>query len=139
MRFEFSTAQKIVFGAGTIKDIGSLVSGLGNSALVVTGRSATRAEPLLKILKHQGFASQVFSVFGEPDLATVERGMARGKTAGCDLVISFGGGSAIDAGKAIAAMLTNDGQLLDYLEVIGPGKSLAAPSAPFIAIPTTAG
>jgi alcohol dehydrogenase class IV len=55
------------------------------------------------------------------------------------LVIAFGGGSAIDAAKAIAAMLTNDGDLLDYLEVIGRGKALARPGAPFIAIPTTAG
>jgi alcohol dehydrogenase class IV len=61
------------------------------------------------------------------------------KAAGCDLVISFGGGSAIDAGKAIAAMLTNEGELLDYLEVIGRGRALFQPAAPFIAIPTTAG
>jgi alcohol dehydrogenase class IV len=51
----------------------------------------------------------------------------------------MGGGSAIDCGKAIAALLTNDGDLLDYLEVIGLGKALVHPSAPFIAIPTTAG
>jgi alcohol dehydrogenase class IV len=57
----------------------------------------------------------------------------------CDLVISFGGGSAIDAGKAVAVMLTNDGGLLDYLEVIGLGKTLRHAPVPFIAIPTTAG
>src|SRR5581483_4814801 len=57
----------------------------------------------------------------------------------CDSVIGCGGGSAIDAAKAIAAMLTNDGELLDYLEVIGRGQALRRPSAPFIAIPTTAG
>jgi alcohol dehydrogenase class IV len=57
----------------------------------------------------------------------------------CDFVISIGGGSVIDAGKAIAAMLANGGELLDYLEIIGRGKALAKPSAPFIAIPTTAG
>src|SRR5208282_5315314 len=51
----------------------------------------------------------------------------------------FGGGSAIDAAKAIAAMLTNKGELLDYVEIIGRGKPLTQPSAPFIAIPTTAG
>jgi alcohol dehydrogenase class IV len=54
-------------------------------------------------------------------------------------VLGFGGGSALDAGKAIAALLTNGGELLDYLEVIGHGKPLTKPSAPFMAIPTTAG
>jgi len=139
MRFEFATAQKIVFGAGAIKDIGSLTRKLGGSALIVTGRSVTRVQPLLKLLKNQGLASRVFSVAGEPDVATVEQGVAEAKAAGCNVVVGFGGGSAIDAGKAIAAMLRNDGQLPDYLEVIGRGKTLANPSAPFIAIPTTAG
>ncbi len=59
--------------------------------------------------------------------------------AGCDLVIAIGGGSAIDAGKAIAAMLTNEGELLDFVEVIGRGKTLPYRPAPFIAIPATAG
>ena len=139
MRFEFATAQKIVFGSGTIKEVGSLVKDFGRSALLVTGKTAGRAEPLLKLLKGQGLGVHVFSVSGEPDVGTVEQGVAQAKAAGCSLVVSFGGGSAIDAGKAIAAMLTNQGQLLDYLEVIGRGKTLLAPSAPFIAIPTTAG
>jgi len=55
------------------------------------------------------------------------------------VVVSFGGGSAIDAGKAIAAMLGNGGDPLDYLEVVGRGQPLRQPSAPFIAVPTTAG
>src|ERR1035438_7807126 len=56
-----------------------------------------------------------------------------------DFVIAFGGGSALDAGKALAALLTNPGDPLDYLEVIGLGRTLATPAAPCIAIPTTAG
>ena len=139
MRFEFATAQKIVFGSGAIKEVGSLALGLGRCALVVTGRAAGRAEVLFKLLKNQGVAAHGFSVSGEPDITTIERGVAQAKTAGCDLVAGFGGGSAIDGAKAIAAMLTNEGQVLDYLEVIGGGKTLTKPSAPFIAIPTTAG
>jgi alcohol dehydrogenase class IV len=139
MRFEFATAQKIVFGAGTIKEVGPLAKGLGSHALVVMGRTADRAARLIQLLKDQGIAETAFAVSGEPDVGTVEEGVRQAKSHGCGLVVSFGGGSAIDAGKAIAAMLTNEGQLLDYLEVIGHGKTLARPSAPFIAIPTTAG
>jgi alcohol dehydrogenase class IV len=69
----------------------------------------------------------------------VEQGGAAARAAGCEFVIALGGGSVIDAGKAIAAMLTNKGELLDYLEVIGRGLALAKPSAPFVALPTTAG
>ena len=139
MRFEFTTAQKIVFGPGTLKEVGLLAKDLGVRALVVTGKATARAKPLTALLKNQGMVSSLFSTTGEPDLGTVERGVAQAKADGCDLVISFGGGSAIDAGKAIAAMLSNGGELLDYLEVIGKGKTLFKPSAPFIAIPTTAG
>jgi alcohol dehydrogenase class IV len=69
----------------------------------------------------------------------VEKGAVLARAEKCDLIISLGGGSAIDAGKAIAAIMTNPGELSDYLEVIGRGQTLSQPSAPFIAIPTTAG
>jgi len=91
------------------------------------------------LLKAEGVSATTFSVSGERTIALVEQGMAAARSAGCELVISIGGGSVIDAGKAIAAMLANDGELLDYLEVIGRGRALAKASAPFIAIPTTAG
>ena len=116
MRFEFATAARIIFGAGCLKEVPPLLKGLGRNALAVTGREAKRAEPLLAMLQEQGIGTVVYSVNGEPELETVERGMGHAKESGCDMVISFGGGSAIDTGKAIAAMMTNDGQLLDYLE-----------------------
>ena len=84
-------------------------------------------------------SAAIFSVSGEPEISTVEQGVALAKTENCDLVIGFGGGSTLDAAKAIAAMLTNGGDLLDYIEIIGRGKKLTKWSAPFIAIPTTAG
>jgi len=90
-------------------------------------------------LREQGVGAVAFSVSGEPEVETVRQGVALARQEHCALVISFGGGSALDAGKAIAAMLANDGDLLDYLEVIGRGKALTRPSVPFIAIPTTAG
>ncbi len=139
MNFEFATATRIVFGNGAISRIGDHAKTLCRRALVVTGANQKRAEKLSAHLSASGIAAVLFSVAGEPEISTVENGVALAKREKCDGVISIGGGSVIDAGKAIAAMLTNEGELLDYLEVIGRGKNLAKPSAPFIAIPTTAG
>jgi alcohol dehydrogenase class IV len=139
MRFEFATATRILFGAGGLRELGPAARQLGRSALVVTGRDTRRADPLVPLLGEQGVGAIPFSVSAEPQLDTVRRGVALARREPCDLVIGFGGGSALDAGKAIAAMLANEGDALDYLEVIGRGKALAKPSVPFIAVPTTAG
>lgn len=139
MRFEFTTATRIIFGRGTLREIGPLAREFGQRALVVCGRNTRRTAPLLTGLREAGIATTLFSVAGEPEVATVRQGMTLAKESSCELVIGFGGGSALDAAKAIAAILTNDGDLLDYLEVIGRGKALIQPGAPFIAIPTTAG
>jgi len=139
MQFEFATAKSIVFGAGTVAQVGSNSKNFGRRALVVTGNHPQRAEKLLASLSANGIGEAIFAVAGEPEIATVEQGTAFARKENCDFVISIGGGSVIDAGKAIAAMLTNSGSLPDYLEIIGPGKPLTKPSAPFVAIPTTAG
>ncbi len=139
MHFEFTTATRIVFGAGMVNQVGPIAKDYGLRALVVTSRAPGRAERLLAGLKSTSVAAATFPVAGEPELATVEQGTRLAKAEKCELVIGFGGGSAIDAGKAIAAMLTNDGELLDYLEIVGRSKPLTKPSAPFIAVPTTAG
>src|SRR5437667_6662428 len=139
MNFGFATATRIIFGAGTLREIAPLAKEFGTRALVVTGQNTVRAAPLLRLLNGGGVSSTPFAISGEPTVDSVVRGVEHGKTARCDLVIGFGGGSAMDAGKAIAALLTNEGDLFDYLEVIGRGKPLANPSAPLIAIPTTAG
>ena len=139
MRFEFATATRIIFGAGTLREVGPIAREFGHRALVVTGADPRRAEPLLALLREQGPGSATFSVCGEPEIKTVGEGVALAKQEKCGVVIAIGGGSALDAGKAIAAMLANAGELLDYLEVIGRGQALTRPSVPFIAIPTTAG
>lgn len=139
MAFEFATASRIIFGPGRLRELGPLAKELGRRALIVTGRDPSRAQGLLAHLQASQVGSSNFPVTGEPEIRTIEKGVTQAKEAGCDLVISFGGGSAIDTGKAIAAMLANHGDLLDFLEVIGRGRALENPSAPFIAIPTTAG
>lgn len=139
MNFEFATASQIVFGAGTLREIGSRAHPLGRRVLVVTGRDPARAARALALLRDAGLGVVTFLVSGEPEISTIQRGVGFAKDEQCDCVISVGGGSVVDAGKAIAAMLTNDGDLLDHVEIIGRGKTIAKPSAPFIAIPTTAG
>lgn len=139
MRFEFATANRVLFGPGVAREAGRLAKEMGRRALVVGGRDPRRAEFLMELLRQNGLAATFFSVPGEPDLAIVRQGVERAAGENCDLIIGLGGGSALDAGKAIAAMRTNPGDLLDYMEIIGAGQPLRAPSAPFIAIPTTAG
>lgn len=139
MRFEFATAGRIVFGPGTLKEVGASAKVLGSRPLVVTGRNPARATKLLDLLAAEDLSATAFSVAGEPSTDAVLAGVEQARQARCDLVIGFGGGSALDAAKAIAALLGNDGNLLDYLEVIGRAQSLPRPGVPCLAIPTTAG
>lgn len=139
MQFEFATTRRIVFGPGKLRGAGPTLKSAGQRPLVVTGKNPQRAEPLLNILGENKVEATIFSVSGEPKIQTVRDGVALAKNANCDWVISIGGGSVLDAGKAIAAMMTNEGDVLDYLEIIGQGKSLKKASARFLAIPTTAG
>ena len=132
MRFEFATATRIVFGAGAVREVAPAAKSMGRRALLVAGVSPA-------LLGEAGLDCALLAVEGEPTLELVRRGVAIARAENCDLVIGLGGGSAIDAGKAVAALLANGGDPLDYLEVIGAGRSLLAPSAPFIAVPTTAG
>lgn len=134
MRFEFATATRIVFGEGTAATLPDLARTFGTRPLVVTGASPERAAGLVSAL-----SAKTFAVSGEPTVDLVREGAQRVKDAGCDVVISMGGGSVIDAGKAIAAITANGGEPLEFLEVVGKGRAIAVPSLPFIAVPTTAG
>ncbi len=126
--FEFVTAGRIVFGAGTFAQLPEILDGFGTRPLVVTGKRPVA-----------GVNGPRFSVAAEPTIALVREGVSAFRAQGCDCVVAIGGGSAIDAGKAIAAAAANPGDLLDYLEVIGRGQALENPPWPFIAVPTTAG
>src|SRR4051794_32638010 len=132
--FEFATAARILFGEGTVRQVPAAAAALGRRALLVTGASPDRAFPLQTSLEGAGVSTVLCAVPGEP---TVD--LIRSAPRDCDFVVAFGGGSALDAAKAIAALLTNPGDPLDYLEVIGAGRPLDHPAAPCIAIPTTAG
>jgi len=138
VNFEFATTTRIIFGEGKLEEAGALAAALGSRALVVQG-SGGRAESLRELLHAKGIATSELRVSGEPTVALAERGVAVARRDRCDVVIALGGGSVIDAGKAIAALVANAGEPRDYLEVVGAGRPLTERSAPFIAVPTTAG
>ena len=139
MHFNFSTAARIIFGPGSIMEAPQLIGALGQRAFLVTGRTIDRAQALLENLTKAGIKTKTYSVSGEPTIADVMAGVQRAREVKSDIVIGIGGGSAIDTGKAIAALITNEGEPLDYLEVIGHGKKITKESAPYVAIPTTSG
>ncbi len=136
---EFAAPGRIVFGPGVRRQAGPLARELGRRALVVTGRHAERSAFLLEELSSEGVEFRVFSVPGEPTLETARAGTARALETGADIVIGIGGGSAMDAAKAVGVLAANGGDPLDYLEVIGRGRPLEKSSLPVLAMPTTSG
>lgn len=141
MSFEFMTAGRVIFGSGVLAQIGALAKEMSarKQIFITTGGSAGRAEPLVALLSETGLRATVYPVRGEPTVETVLKGVDALKEAGADVVIGFGGGSALDTGKAVAALASNPGDPFDYLEIVGKALPLKAHPLPFIAIPTTAG
>ena len=137
MSFEFATAARIVFGR-PLAEIGPELAAFQGPYLLVTGKDPSRAAALRALLEERRQHVLLFPVSGEPTLDVARAGatLARGD---CRSVVAIGGGAVLDGAKAIAALMTNDGDPLDYVEVIGGGRPLAHPAAPVVAIPTTAG
>jgi alcohol dehydrogenase class IV len=139
INFEFTTATKVIFGNVSVSKVPHLLQGMGRNVLLVTGKNPERAKFLTESLETEGFNVFSFQVEKEPDTGMISNGVKLARETGCEAVVGFGGGSVIDSAKAIAAMVPNKGDLLDYLEVIGKGKKPKEKPLPFIAIPTTAG
>jgi alcohol dehydrogenase class IV len=134
--FEFATAGTIVAGAGRAAELPGIVAGLGSRVLVCTGADPARHGGLLAGL---GLPAVVFTVAAEPTVELARAGAAAAREHGADVVAAVGGGSVIDLAKAVAMLLGNGGDPLDYLEVIGSGRKITQPAAPCVAMPTTAG
>lgn len=139
MTFEFAIPPRILFGPGTVRRAGEVAREYGRRALVVGGGHPERAGPLISALEAQGVGFELFSVAAEPTIETVQRGMALARTGNVELVVGFGGGSALDVAKAVAALAPAGDDPRDYLEVIGRGRPLPERHLPVLAIPTTAG
>ncbi len=134
--FEFATAGRIMAGVGRADELPGVLAGLGSRVLVCTGANPARHAALLAGL---GLPAVVFPVAAEPTVELARAGVAAGREHGADVVAAIGGGSVIDTGKAVAMLLGNGGDPLDYLEVVGSGRQITRPAVPCVAVPTTAG
>jgi alcohol dehydrogenase class IV len=139
MKFEFMTANRIIFERGSISRVGKLAKEFGKKVLLTTGMPQDATDKVVKLLNDEGLEVVVVVVTKEPSIENLEVSLALARKEKCDVVVGFGGGSAMDTGKIISAMMDNPGEVLDYLEVIGKGKTLINPSVPCIAVPTTSG
>jgi alcohol dehydrogenase class IV len=138
-KFEFFSVPRIMFGRGQFARAGEVAASLGKCALVVYNGSEELAARLAELLTKSGVRSVSFRQRGEPQVGDVDRATDAARGDGCDMVIGLGGGSAIDAAKAVAGLMANGGAALDYMEVVGKGQKLTRQAVPWIAIPTTAG
>lgn len=141
--FSLARLPRIEFGAGSLARVPALAATYGSRALVVGGARALQATPhwerLLDGLRKQGLDWDILHVGGEPSPRLVDEAVAQFRDGGFDVVIGIGGGSVLDAAKAIAGLLRVGDSVMDYLEGVGPEKPYRGPATPFIAVPTTAG
>ncbi|PRY26113.1 alcohol dehydrogenase class IV [Aliiruegeria haliotis] len=137
--FTFATATEIRFGRGAgVQSIPDILA-LGSRILVVTGANAGRAAWLVEALVGDDREIGCFPVAREPDVTLVEAGVSAARAADAELIVSIGGGAAIDTGKAISALTPARRPTMDHLEVVGKGLPLERTPLAFVAIPTTAG
>jgi alcohol dehydrogenase class IV len=141
---EFYTPGKIIFGSGGLSQVGAEAKRLGNKALVVLGRSAMRKsgalDRLTYLLREKNLEYIIYeNIPSDPTVEIVDKGANLAKKGKCNLTIALGGGSVLDTGKAISAMVTNEGSVADYQEIEGKGRKFQYKTIPFIAIPTTSG
>jgi alcohol dehydrogenase class IV len=140
MNFEFGTAQRIIFGKGCVDQAQDIILGFGRRLLLITGKHNQYDNPIINQQSNTKQYEILLIVSDkEPGIGFIQDSLKTIQDFRPDVVVSIGGGSVIDTGKALAILSSNKGELLDYLEVIGKGNPLTKESLPFIAIPTTAG
>ncbi len=141
--FSIGRLPRIEFGAGSLDKLPAIAAGFGKRLLIVSGAKSflqsPSSEPLFDKLRASGCTWEIVPVSGEPSPELIDETVARWRDGRFDAVIGIGGGSALDAAKAIAGLLGPGNSVMDHLEGVGPEKPYAGPATPFIAVPTTAG
>jgi alcohol dehydrogenase class IV len=140
--FQFSRLPKIYFKNGAISELTSISMNYGRKILIVTGQNSfiksAQAEKLFLDLETKKTDYHIMKVPGEPTPDLIDNAVKTFKDVDIDLVIGIGGGSSIDAGKAISAMLHRSDSVVEYLEGVG-NKDHPGTKIPYVAIPTTSG
>lgn len=141
--FSISGLPRILFGEGRVEELPARMAEFGSRALLVTGAKSFRASPrwteLCQALAKRDIAMDEFTVSGEPSPDLVDEAVQRFRAKSIDVVVGIGGGSVLDAAKAIAGLLRPGNSVRDHLEGVGPQRPYCGPATPFIAVPTTAG
>ena len=141
--FTIAALPKIVFACGALDQLPAEIKRFGDRALIVTGATSfTRSAAWARLqseLERSGVTFASFSVPGEPSPELVDTAVTSYKDDAFNAVVGIGGGSALDAAKAIAGLLKPGNTVMDHLEGVGPERPYAGPATPFIAVPTTAG
>ncbi len=141
--FSVSRLPRIEFGSGVLTKLPFIAREYGAHALLVTGSDSLKRSPFWPImtagLKAQGISWLHLAIPGEPSPQRVDEAVRCLRAEPVDVVIGIGGGSALDAAKAIAGLLKPGNSVMDHLEGVGPERPYAGPATPFIAVPTTAG
>ena len=127
MSFEFATAGRILAGPGRAADLAAVLAGLGARVLVCTGANPLRHNAITGRLD---LPTALFPVAGEPTIDLARAAVEAARQHGADVIAAIGGGSVIDTAKAVAMLLGNGGDPLDYLEVIGPASRSPSPRCP---------
>ncbi len=137
--FELSLPPSISLGAGCASQLPGIVAGLGTRVLVVTGATPSRVEAVIGPLRRGAADLTVVTAGSEPTVDDARAATQAGRTMAADVVVAIGGGSPIDLAKAVAMLLGNGGDPMDYIEVVGRGYPITEAPLPLVAVPTTAG
>ncbi|MCF8363046.1 MAG: iron-containing alcohol dehydrogenase [Prolixibacteraceae bacterium] len=141
MDFTFSNTPKIIFGEGRLEQITSYISKFGNKTLVITGKSfpeSVYGQKFFSKLKKHDFSYIHEVIHGEPTPEHIDNIKNNSIRLSPNVVVAIGGGSIMDAGKAVSAMLCEDGPITDFLEGVGT-KQPSGIKVPLITVPTTSG
>lgn len=142
-RFSLARLPRIEFGSGALAELSGIARGYGSRALLVTGAGSLQGSrfwpEITAELKARGISWRHLTVAGEPSPQMVDEAVRALRAEPIDVVVGIGGGSALDAAKAIAGLLKPGNSVMDHLEGVGPELPYTGPATPFIAVPTTAG
>ncbi len=140
--FQFSSLPKIIFGPGKRNELAAEVKSRGNRVLLLTGSSSIhnsgQGDEIITALKAAKIEVEHEVIAHEPSPSLIDKIVEKYRNSDTQVVVAVGGGSVMDAGKAISAMIPVDGSIRDYLEGLGEKKH-PGHKIPFIAMPTTSG